>query len=71
MSKDVILICALIWSILYPIAATLNETMNSYRRVKIEGKEPYSDEIHGTSQIINIVLYLLGLSLFIYLLNLK
>lgn len=70
MSKDVILICALIWSILYPIVATLNETMNSYRRVLIEKKEPYSDEIHGKSQFIHLIFYLVVLAGFIYLLNL-
>lgn len=39
MNKDIILICALIWSLAYPIVANLNETMNSYRRVLIEKKK--------------------------------
>ena len=58
MKKEIILICMLIWLLLYPLAVTISETMSSYRRI-MEKKEPYSDDTHAKSQLIHIVFYLL------------
>lgn len=63
MKKQVVLICLISWILLYPLIDELSGLINSYTRIVIEKKEPFSDSIKGFASLINMAMYGLGVGL--------